>query len=594
MEEPNELGANKQNAIHKLHRQLKRRRRRRSTDSVADSKTNSKLVVDCDYKVLQCILFDSKGYVIYSAVGSFFIPMLVMIFFYWRIYLVAMYTTNAMNRGYISKKSFKSNTMTALAGTKNAIDTMSTVKYGSTNANNLDTNSETNSNLTLRVHRGYFKDQQLTTNLTNMDLNRRSTNRSSYDSTGRSSTASTTVTLRANSTVETTTAAQLCRRLLPTRLSNRLLSNNDAKKLRKIQHRSVRCLDRTQNIITLAADATKPRAASMLKRTQSEQCIELNVDKRSDVLKFDQEIKLNSDRTETELNGTVRKDDKCIGDQLNNNKDKQILSDHMKNGQTDRTIRVSNSEKNIANLQLKIKPHSLSSGNLMNNERTKFTFNLTKRVHRNSVQSGSQIQIQLNIVPPQDDKSSSSSKQPNGNQVQNDQLISADSTANEDRQDHQDRNGYKNGDEINNNHQQQHPKDTNLTDLIETTDTNCNTIAQPIPLSTSGSTRSKRSYWSRFSRKRTYLNRAPNQNPNNSGRFEKKRFLAETKAAKTVGIIVGCFSLCWFPFFTVYLTRGLCEDKNCIPDIILTLFTWLGYINSALVSDFFFLKLTFH
>ncbi|CAL1274157.1 unnamed protein product [Larinioides sclopetarius] len=37
----------------------------------------------------QCALITNQGYVIYSALGSFYIPMLVMLFFYYRIYVVA-------------------------------------------------------------------------------------------------------------------------------------------------------------------------------------------------------------------------------------------------------------------------------------------------------------------------------------------------------------------------------------------------------------------------------------------------------------------------------------------------------------------------
>ena len=53
----------------------------------------------------QCMLTSDPGYVIYSALGSFWIPMLVMAFFYWRIYRTAVRTTGAMKRGVLTKKS---------------------------------------------------------------------------------------------------------------------------------------------------------------------------------------------------------------------------------------------------------------------------------------------------------------------------------------------------------------------------------------------------------------------------------------------------------------------------------------------------------
>jgi octopamine receptor len=68
----------------------------------------------------------------------------------------------------------------------------------------------------------------------------------------------------------------------------------------------------------------------------------------------------------------------------------------------------------------------------------------------------------------------------------------------------------------------------------------------------------------------------------NTGKFQARRFHAETKAAKTVGIIVGGFVVCWLPFFTAYPIRAFCDDESCIPKTLMSVFTWLGYCNSAI------------
>ncbi|WKY14354.1 hypothetical protein Q1695_000140 [Nippostrongylus brasiliensis] len=55
----------------------------------------------------------------------------------------------------------------------------------------------------------------------------------------------------------------------------------------------------------------------------------------------------------------------------------------------------------------------------------------------------------------------------------------------------------------------------------------------------------------------------------------------ERRGVKVLGIILGCFTVCWAPFFVMYVLVQFC--KECSPNPHIEMFiTWLGYSNSAM------------
>lgn len=69
-----------------------------------DELTNITQPEDHPHCPWKCELTNEAGYVVYSALGSFYIPMFVMLFFYWRIYRAAIRTTRAINQGFRTTK----------------------------------------------------------------------------------------------------------------------------------------------------------------------------------------------------------------------------------------------------------------------------------------------------------------------------------------------------------------------------------------------------------------------------------------------------------------------------------------------------------
>ncbi|XP_042352492.1 D(4) dopamine receptor-like [Plectropomus leopardus] len=70
-------------------------------------------------------------------------------------------------------------------------------------------------------------------------------------------------------------------------------------------------------------------------------------------------------------------------------------------------------------------------------------------------------------------------------------------------------------------------------------------------------------------------------NPDPHRRKRAKINSRERKAMKVLPVVVGAFLFCWTPFFVLHTMRARCQDCH-IPPALMSVVTWLGYVNSAL------------
>ncbi|KAM9368590.1 LOW QUALITY PROTEIN: beta-3 adrenergic receptor [Phaethornis superciliosus] len=82
--------------------------------------------------------------------------------------------------------------------------------------------------------------------------------------------------------------------------------------------------------------------------------------------------------------------------------------------------------------------------------------------------------------------------------------------------------------------------------------------------------------------KARFLQEPPDPSPGGGRRRRRPSRLSaikEHKALKTLGIIMGTFTLCWLPFFVANIIKVFC--RPLVSDQLFLFLNWLGYVNSA-------------
>ena len=79
----------------------------------------------------------------------------------------------------------------------------------------------------------------------------------------------------------------------------------------------------------------------------------------------------------------------------------------------------------------------------------------------------------------------------------------------------------------------------------------------------------------------TNNNNTNHKNASSNSNHEQMRLIKESKAAKTLAIVVGGFVVSWMPFFIVYVLEAILP-RGYISKMLFDWLTWLGYFNSAI------------